>query len=138
MSASEDDLIYRLRKRAEIRRQATTRKSVQEGKPDRISDLLEESANEIENLRKQVDALKTTFEMEGIGMVDRFELEQQIMSCWSVVDDVKALNHQVLDVGNMTTDQISNYLLGLETIYQVKFEQMFATFEQMITQGKIK
>jgi hypothetical protein len=39
-----DDLVYRLRKRAEIRRQISTRKSVQEGKPDRIADLLEEAA----------------------------------------------------------------------------------------------
>lgn len=46
-----EDLVYRLRKRAEIRRQISNRKSVQEGKPDRISDLLEEAANEIERLR---------------------------------------------------------------------------------------
>jgi hypothetical protein len=45
-----DDLIYRLRKRADIRRQATTRKSVQEGKPDRLSDLLEEAADVIQEL----------------------------------------------------------------------------------------
>lgn len=44
----EDDLVYRLRKRAEIRRQIQTRKSVQEGAPDRISDLLEEAADRIE------------------------------------------------------------------------------------------
>lgn len=50
----EQDLIYRLRKRAEIRRQISTRKSVQEGKPDRMSDLLEEAANEIERLRGAV------------------------------------------------------------------------------------
>ena len=49
-SYMEDDLVYRLRKRAEIRRQIANRKSVQEGKPDRISDLLEEAANEIERL----------------------------------------------------------------------------------------
>ena len=49
-----EDLIYRLRKRAEIRRQIPSRKSVQEGEPDRIADLLEEAATEIENLRKQV------------------------------------------------------------------------------------
>jgi hypothetical protein len=48
--SNHQDLIYRLRKRAEIRRQITTRKSVQEGKPDRISDLLEEAANCIELL----------------------------------------------------------------------------------------
>jgi vacuolar-type H+-ATPase subunit I/STV1 len=44
----EQSLIYRLRKRAEIRRQISTRKSVQEGKPDRIADLLEEAASELE------------------------------------------------------------------------------------------
>lgn len=43
------DLIYRLRKRAEIRRQIPTRKSVQEGKSDRIADLLEEAASALEH-----------------------------------------------------------------------------------------
>jgi transcriptional regulator GlxA family with amidase domain len=47
---SEDSLIYRLRKRAEIRRSINSRKSVQEGKADRISDLLEEAAEEIYRL----------------------------------------------------------------------------------------
>ncbi len=50
---NEDDLVYRLRKRAEIRRQIPTRKSVQENQPDRIADLLEEAANEIEQLRAE-------------------------------------------------------------------------------------
>lgn len=52
VKVDESDLVYRLRKRAEIRRQITTRKSVQEGQPDRIADLLEEAADEIERLRK--------------------------------------------------------------------------------------
>ena len=47
---SEQSLVFRLRKRAEIRRQISSRKSVQEGKPDRIADLLEEAAVEIEYL----------------------------------------------------------------------------------------
>ena len=46
-----EDLVYRLKKRAEIRRQIQTRKSVQEGKPDRLADLLDEAAAEIERLR---------------------------------------------------------------------------------------
>ena len=45
-----EDLVYRLRKRAEVRRQIPTRKSVQENQPDRLSDLLEEAATEIERL----------------------------------------------------------------------------------------
>jgi hypothetical protein len=49
-----NELVYRLRKRAEIRRQIPTRKSVQEGQPDRIADLLEEAANEIEKLNEIV------------------------------------------------------------------------------------
>ena len=52
LPVSEQSLVYRLRKRAEIRRQIADRKSVQEGKPDRISDLLEEAAEEIVRLNK--------------------------------------------------------------------------------------
>jgi hypothetical protein len=50
LPVSEQSLVYRLRKRAEIRRQISDRKSVQENKPDRIADLFEEAANEIERL----------------------------------------------------------------------------------------
>lgn len=46
------DIVERLRIRAFIRRQIPTRKSVQEGKEDRIASLLEEAANEIERLRE--------------------------------------------------------------------------------------
>jgi hypothetical protein len=53
MNLNEQDLVYRLRKRAEIRRQIPDRRSVQEGRPDRIADLLEEAAAEIERLRNQ-------------------------------------------------------------------------------------
>lgn len=47
----EQDLVHRLRMRADIRRQIPGRKSVQEGKPDRIAELLEEAASEIVRLR---------------------------------------------------------------------------------------
>ncbi len=52
-----DDLVYRLRKRAEIRRQITTRKSVQEGEPDRIADLLDEAANELDAARQVIQSI---------------------------------------------------------------------------------
>ena len=50
LSTDTNDLVYRLRKRAEIRGQIATRKSVQNNEPDRIADLLEEAATEIEKL----------------------------------------------------------------------------------------
>lgn len=59
------------------------------------------------------------------------------MDCWNVVTDIRTLNQQYQDVGNLTQDQVANYLLGLETIYQVKFEQLFAQFESLVSQGKI-
>jgi hypothetical protein len=52
LPVSEQSLLFRLRKRAEIRRQISGRKSVEEGKPDRIADLLDEAADEIEKLKK--------------------------------------------------------------------------------------
>jgi hypothetical protein len=51
----QQSLIFRLRKRAEIRRQISSRKSVQEGAPDRIADLLEEAADEIERMANILD-----------------------------------------------------------------------------------
>lgn len=60
-----ETLVDRLRKRAEIRRNIQTRKSVQEGKPDRIAELLEEAADEIYKLQSVVG------EMDDI--IDRLE-----------------------------------------------------------------
>jgi len=51
LPVSEQSLVFRLRKRAEIRRNIKDRRSVQEGAPDRIADLLEEAADELEELR---------------------------------------------------------------------------------------
>jgi hypothetical protein len=53
LPVEQQSLVFRLRKRAEIRRQIKDRKSVQEGAADRIADLLEEAADEIEALRCQ-------------------------------------------------------------------------------------
>ena len=54
LPVAEQSLVFRLRKRAEIRRQISTRKSVQEGATDRIADLLEEAANEIIRLKTEM------------------------------------------------------------------------------------
>jgi hypothetical protein len=51
---NDQDIVYRLRKRAEIRRQIPTRRSVQEGQADRLADLLDEAAEVIEKLRTQL------------------------------------------------------------------------------------
>lgn len=54
LPVAEQSLVFRLRKRAEIRRQIPDRLSVKENKPDRIADLLDEAAAKIEELEKQI------------------------------------------------------------------------------------
>ena len=56
---SKEDLVFRLKERARIRRQIPTRKSVQNNEPDRIADLLEEAACEIEKLTEIVNSRET-------------------------------------------------------------------------------
>ena len=57
LPVSEQSLVFRLRKRAEIRRQIPGRLAVTEGKPDKIANLLDEAAEEIEKLNQIVTSL---------------------------------------------------------------------------------
>lgn len=70
--------------------------------------------------------------------MDRFDLEQSIMSCWNITSDIDILRKQILDTEDgMTENDIDNYLLGMKTIYDVKFNQLFDLFERLIREGKI-
>jgi hypothetical protein len=51
LPVEQQSLVFRLRRRAEIRRQIKDRRSVQAGEPDRIADLLEEAADELTELQ---------------------------------------------------------------------------------------
>ena len=57
LPVAEQSLLFRLRKRAEIRRQIPGRLAVVEGKPDKIANLLDEAADEIEKLEETIAAL---------------------------------------------------------------------------------
>ena len=63
LPVKEQSLVFRLRKRAEIRRQIPGRRSVEANEPDRIAALLDEAADRIEQLEREVidslDLLKT-------------------------------------------------------------------------------
>ena len=59
-------------------------------------------------------------------MTDRFNLEQQIMSCWNIVDDLDYL------APLLETDESQNMLLGFKSLYQAKFEKLWECFEAVI------
>lgn len=59
-----------------------------------------------------------------------FDLEQEIMKAWHVVDDIQLLNENVMET-DMSTDDIANALIGLAKIYNMRFEKVFNMFEDL-------
>lgn len=66
----------------------------------------------------------------------RFDLEQDILKTWNICDDIKML-YQQSKVMEMSQDEIRDVLLSMYTLYQMKFDQMFSTFEKLLAQKKI-
>lgn len=61
-----------------------------------------------------------------------YELEEAIMNCWSVCDDLETVYKQVGDgKKEPTTDETVNALLGMKQLYHWKFEQLFNEFENL-------
>jgi hypothetical protein len=60
----------------------------------------------------------------------RFEVEQNIMDCWNVVDDIKTIFHSESLYTN--EDEMQNVLLGLFSLYQLKFDKLFKSYEQLL------
>jgi hypothetical protein len=54
LPVAQQSLVFRLRKRAEIRRQIPGRKSTEEGTEDKIANLLDEAADEIERMQQNI------------------------------------------------------------------------------------
>jgi hypothetical protein len=64
---------------------------------------------------------------------DRFDLEQAIMNCWLITDDLQLVIEAVVDKQyKMTEDEIANLLIGLKQLYQIKFERAWNTFDEVM------
>lgn len=70
-------------------------------------------------------------------MSDQFKLEDKIMQAWQVVEDINLLLRMHCDK-DVTDDQVQNFLLGLATIYQARFEELFETFESLLQANRQK
>ena len=57
---------------------------------------------------------------------DRFDLEQQILDCWKITDDLKL----VAEKGEHAVEAVA-------TFYELKFEQLWSTFESMVHERKM-
>lgn len=63
---------------------------------------------------------------------DIFDLEQSILACWNITDELKILNEALLEQ-DLDRDTTSNILLGLEQMYQLKFNKCFESFEEIVS-----
>jgi hypothetical protein len=52
------------------------------------------------------------------------ELEPMIMDCWRVCNDLEVVFKEVGD-GDPTEDELMNALIGMQQLYEWKFEQLF-------------
>lgn len=66
-------------------------------------------------------------------MSKQFDLEQGIMQCWNLVDELKAVK-QYCTSRNSSAQEVLEVLDALVTIYQIKFENTFETFEGFISE----
>jgi len=64
-----------------------------------------------------------------------FDLEQNIMQAWNVCDDIQLI---VDSWDNITEDQKQNYLIGLQQMYQLKFERLWSTFEVCVHKNTLR
>lgn len=66
--------------------------------------------------------------------IDTFHLEQKIFQAWNLVDDLKLLMNSL---EYMSEDETANAVLGLEAIAEMRFKDLFETFEQCVKNGAL-
>jgi len=71
---------------------------------------------------------------------DRFLLEQYIMQCWHVTDDVDVVMDYLegVKMDAKDLDTLLNMLSGMKAIYNQRFDMTFRLFEELVRKGDIK
>ena len=66
-----------------------------------------------------------------------FKLEQQILACWTVVDDVEMVTKHFVDspdwqdMDPALCDALINKYFAIKDLYQLKFDVLFQTFDEL-------
>lgn len=69
-------------------------------------------------------------------MKNQFDLEQDIMHCWTIVDDIKALHENESDDFYNNYHETKKALQAIEVISQMRFNKLFNTFEKFIAANR--
>lgn len=68
--------------------------------------------------------------------INRFDLEQAIIACGNIADDLDMLVEAVIE-DTLTRDQVANVLLGLKELHELRCKRVFDIFSVMIRDGLI-
>ena len=72
------------------------------------------------------------YDVYGDSPIDRFDLEEKIMNAWKLSDDIKLL---FKSAERMDTDQMMSALDGLQIFADMRFEELWDTFEKCAQNG---
>lgn len=68
-------------------------------------------------------------------MIDRFDLEQDIMECWNVTKDLENILDfiSISDMSRLENQKkLQIIVAGLKELYEIKFNKTFDCFEKFI------
>ena len=66
-------------------------------------------------------------------MAKLHDLEEKIMDCWSICNDLETVYQQIGDGEcEPTTTELMNALMGMQQLYQWKFKQLLNKYEDVI------
>lgn len=66
-----------------------------------------------------------------------FDLEQSIMKCWNITDDIDYVLQYILEgsdsnkIPPKVQDTLANILIGMKDLYNLKFNECFTQFEDI-------
>lgn len=71
------------------------------------------------------------------GLTHDIDPEAKILSCWNITEELATLTRGVLE-HDLSKDQISNILIGLQDLYNIKFNELFADYEKLLKERATK
>lgn len=69
--------------------------------------------------------------------MDRFKLEEALMTAWGTDKDIDAIYKYVSDTEELDRDELANLLLGLSRLHNLRGQEAFQIFETLVNDGTI-
>lgn len=63
--------------------------------------------------------------------MNKYDLEQDILNAWQIVTDLNLLSSSISE-DQIDKDEILNILIGLQSLYNLKFDKLFRDFEKIM------